>query len=230
MRQIIAMGGGGFSMEDDNPGLDQYILRQSDADKPSICFIPTASGDGNEYIEKFYRFFEKEDCNPSHLSLFNPPQNLREFVLDKDILYVGGGSTKNMLALWKEWGLEKIIIEAWKQGTVLAGLSAGAICWFQQGVTNSYGDKLRPIDCLGIIEGSCCPHYDGEVNRRKAYTKFITNEEIIPGYALDDGAALHVVEAKIHKAISSRRSAQAYYVYNKNGTAVEEKIPITYLS
>ena len=230
MRQIIAMGGGGFSMEDDNPGLDQYILRQSDADKPSICFIPTASGDGDEYIEKFYRFFEKEDCNPSHLSLFNPPHNLRDFVLDKDILYVGGGSTKNMLALWKEWGLEQIIREAWEQGTVLAGLSAGAICWFQQGLTDSYGDKLRPIDCLGIIEGSCCPHYDGEVNRRKAYTEFIANEEIKPGYALDDGAALHIVEAEILKAISSRRSAQAYYVYHKDGTIVEEKIPITYLT
>ncbi|MGP4076683.1 Type 1 glutamine amidotransferase-like domain-containing protein [Halobacillus sp. K22] len=230
MKQIVAMGGGGFSMEDDNPGLDQYILRQSKVKNPSICFIPTASGDSENYIEKFYQFFENEDCTPSHLSLFNPPHNLREFILTKDILYVGGGSTKNMLALWKEWELEKILREAWEQQVVLAGLSAGAICWFQQGLTDSYGDKLRPLDCLGFIEGSCCPHYDGEVNRRKAYTNNIINKNIKPGYALDDGAALHILDTDVTRAISSRKNAQAYYVHNENGRAIEEKLPITYLS
>ncbi|MEK6267902.1 MAG: Type 1 glutamine amidotransferase-like domain-containing protein, partial [Planococcus sp. (in: firmicutes)] len=107
MRQIIAMGGGGFSMEPDNPLLDQYILKQANKARPKICFIPTASGDADSYIEKFYGFFNQQDCEPSHLSLFKPhTRKLEEFVLQQDIIYVGGGNTKNLLVLWKEWGLD----------------------------------------------------------------------------------------------------------------------------
>ena len=128
MRQIIAMGGGGFSMEPDNPLLDHYILKQAETANPKICFLPTASGDSEQYISRFYSFFNDQNCDPSHLSLFNPPsRDLESFVLEKDILYVGGGNTKNLLALWKEWGLDSILRKAWEEGVILAGLSAGAI-------------------------------------------------------------------------------------------------------
>ena len=130
MRQIIAMGGGGFSMEPDNPLLDRYILKQAGTEKSKICFLPTASGDSEQYISRFYNFFNKQNCDPSHLSLFNPPsRDLEKFILEKDILYVGGGNTKNLLALWKEWELDSILRKAWEEGVILAGLSAGAICW-----------------------------------------------------------------------------------------------------
>ncbi|NYE08151.1 peptidase E [Bacillus niacini] len=105
MRQIIALGGG-FSMEPENTLLDTYILKQSRKDNPKICFIPPASGDSEDYIQRFYRFFQKQNCRPSHLSLFRPPKrDLESFILEKDIIYVGGGNTKNLLALWKDWGL-----------------------------------------------------------------------------------------------------------------------------
>src|ERR1700730_19127365 len=130
MRQIIAMGGGGFSMEEDNPLLDEYILSQSKKDTPHVCFIPTASGDAEGYVEQFYRCMEKLGCKTTHLPLFRgAPTNLEELVFYQDIFYVGGGNTRNLLVLWKEWGLDKLLREAYKRGAVLTGLSAGSICW-----------------------------------------------------------------------------------------------------
>lgn len=219
VRQIITLGGGGFSMEPENPLLDRYILNQSDKPNPKICFIPTASGDSDQYISKYYTFFDKENCRPSHLSLFKPPtRDLEGFLLEKDIIYVGGGNTKNLLVLWKEWGLDAVLRKAWEQGIVLAGISAGSICWFEEGVTDSYGDGLEPIKCLGFLKGSNCPHYDGETERRPAYHRFIHSGVIQPGIAADDGAAVHYIDQDIHGIISSRPNAKAYKVY------YEEKI------
>ena len=213
MRQIIALGGGGFSMEPDNPLLDLYILKQARKAKPKICFIPTASGDADNYIARFYDFFNQQHCYPSHLSLFKPPtRDLERFILEKDIIYVGGGNTKNLLALWKEWGLEHILRKAWDQGIILAGVSAGSICWFEDGITDSYGNALEPIKCLGFLKGSNCPHYDGEIERRPAYHKFIGLEKIKSGVAADDGVAIHYKEQEISKIVSSRPNVKAYSV------------------
>ncbi|MCM3741265.1 Type 1 glutamine amidotransferase-like domain-containing protein [Oceanobacillus luteolus] len=213
MRQIIALGGGGFSMEPNNPLLDLYILKQAKKVNPQICFIPTASGDSENYISRFYNFFNQQDCKPSHLSLFEPPtRDLEGFILEKDIVYVGGGNTKNLLALWKEWGLDSILRKAWNQGVILAGLSAGSICWFEEGVTDSYGDGLEPIKCLGFLKGSNCPHYDGEIDRRPTYHKLIESKEIQAGVAVDDGVAIHYKEQGISKIVSSRPNAKAYSV------------------
>jgi dipeptidase E len=213
MRQIIALGGGGFSMEPDNPLLDLYILKQAKKAKPQICFIPTASGDSENYISRDYYFFNQQDCKPSHLSLFEPPtRDLESFILEKDIVYVGGGNTKNLLALWKEWGLDDILRKAWNQGVVLAGLSAGSICWFEEGVTDSFGDGLEPIKCLGFLKGSNCPHYDGEIERRPAYHKLIESKKIQSGIATDDGVAIHYKEQGISKIVSSRPNAKAYSI------------------
>jgi dipeptidase E len=227
MKQIIAMGGGGFSMEPDNPALDQYILNQAEKKNPKVCFIPTASGDSDVYIERFYNFFDNQSCTPDHLSLFKPKtRDLKTFVLAQDILYVGGGSTKNMLALWHEWGLVNIIREAWEKGVLLAGISAGAICWFEEGLTDSYGDELEPLQCLGFLSGSCCPHYDGEENRRPSYLHNIEAGNLRAGYALDDGAALHFINGDIHKVITSRPHAKAYYVQSKNKKIEENELNI----
>lgn len=213
MRQIIALGGGGFSMEPDNPLLDLYILKQAKKAVPEICFIPTASGDSDNYIGRFYDFFNEQDCIPSHLSLFAPPtRDLESFILKKDIVYIGGGNTKNLLALWKEWGLDEILRKAWNQGVILAGLSAGSICWFEEGVTDSYGDGLEPIKCLGFLKGSNCPHYDGEIERRPTYHKLIESKKIQSGVAADDGVAIHYMENKISRIVSSRPNARAYNV------------------
>ncbi len=226
MGQIIAMGGGGFSMEPDNPLLDQYILKQVNKPQPKICFIPTASGDADSYIEKFYDFFNQQECIPSHLSLFKPPtRDLERFVLEQDIIYVGGGNTKNLLVLWKEWGLDGILRKAWNQGVVLAGLSAGSICWFEEGVTDSYGDQLEPLQALGFLKGSHCPHYDGEAERRPAYRQFIEQGILQEGIAADDGAAIHYSGQEIKRIVSSRPAAKAYRVY-KSG---EEELTAEYL-
>ncbi|MCT8138323.1 Type 1 glutamine amidotransferase-like domain-containing protein [Anaerobacillus sp. CMMVII] len=218
MRQIIALGGGGFSMEPDNPLLDSYILKQANKTNPKVCFIPTASGDAENYITRFYDFFNEQTCQPSHLSLFRPPtRDLEAFVLDKDIIYVGGGNTKNLLVLWKEWGLDEILRKAWDHGIVLAGISAGSICWFEEGVTDSYGDKLEPLTCLGFLQGSNCPHYDGELDRRPAYQNLVGSKQIQSGIASDDGVALHYIEQELTKIVSSRPSAKAYRVSIDNG-------------
>ncbi|MGD6781402.1 Type 1 glutamine amidotransferase-like domain-containing protein [Sutcliffiella horikoshii] len=229
MKQLIALGGGGFSMEPENPLLDHYILQQSGKTTPKICFIPTASGDADNYIARFYQFFEKEECVTSHLSLFNPPtRNFEAFLLDKDIIYVGGGNTRNLLILWREWGLDVILKKAYDKGVLLAGISAGSICWFQEGVTDSFGDVLEPIQCLGFIEGSNCPHYDGEVKRRPSYKEMVANKNIIPGIATDDGVALHYVNNKLEHIVSSRPSAKAYKVYFEK-ELLEEELPTKYL-
>lgn len=226
MRQIIAMGGGGFSMEPENPLLDQYILAQANKIRPKICFVPTASGDADSYIEKFYDFFSQQECEPSHLSLFKPPtRDLERFVLEQDIIYVGGGNTKNLLVLWKEWGLDRILKKAWEQGIVLAGLSAGSICWYEEGVTDSYGDKLEPLQALGFLKGSHCPHYDGEAERRPSYRQFVDQGTLGTGVAADDGAAIHYIDEQIKYVVSSRPQAKAYRV-SKDG---EEELATRYL-
>lgn len=213
MRQIIALGGGGFSMEPENPLLDTYILNQASKSNPKICFVPTASGDSTDYISRFYNFFDSHDCQPSHLSLFKPPtRDLESFLLEKDIIYIGGGNTKNLLALWKEWKLDGVMRDAWEKGIVLAGISAGSICWFEEGVTDSFGEGLEPLKGLGFLKGSNCPHYDGESDRRAAYHHLISSKKIMPGIATDDGVALHYIGQEISKIVSSRTTAKAYKV------------------
>ena len=219
MRQVLALGGGGFSMEPENPMLDRYILEHSSKKKPKICFIGTASGDAEGYIERFYNFFKMEDCEPSHLSLFNPhTRQIKKFIMEQDILYVGGGNTKNLMALWREWELDIAIRHAYDKGTILAGLSAGSLCWFDEGVTDSYGSGLEPISCLGIIRGSHCPHYDGEVERRPAYQSFIRDGRIGSGYAADDGVALHFIDEELQHVVSSRPDAHGYRVDKEKET------------
>lgn len=226
MKQIIAMGGGGFLMEPENPLLDRYILQQSEKERPKICYIGTASGDAQSMIDNFYSFFNEENCEPSHLALFKPPvRDLESYVLDKDIIYVGGGNTKNLLALWREWGLDEILRKALDQGIVLAGISAGSICWFAEGVTDSYGDGLEPLKALGFLKGSNCPHYDGEADRRPTYRKMVDEGILKPGIAADDGAAIHYIDGEMKRIVSSRPDAKGYFV----SPGSEEELETYYL-
>lgn len=225
MKQIIAMGGGGFSMEPENPLLDLYVLQQAGSENPKVCFVPTASGDADGYIQRFYKAFGEHTCEPSHLSLFNPPTtDLEDYVLSKDIMYVGGGNTRNLLVLWKEWGLDAILKKAWEQGIILAGLSAGSICWFEEGVTDSVPGELTGLTCLGFLSGSNCPHYDGEQERRPSYHRLMQEGKVGHGIAVDDGVGIHYLDQDIHRVISSRPHARAYCVESRDRIITENEL------
>jgi dipeptidase E len=229
LRQIIALGGGGFSMAPDNPVLDAYILQQAHKPSPAICFVPTASGDSSRYIADFYSAFAKLDCRPAHLPFFQRTAELKSYLLQQDVVYVGGGNTKSMLAVWRDWGLPELLRGAWERGVVLAGVSAGAICWFEQCLTDSYAGSLRVLDCLGFLPGSCCPHYDGEPERRPLFHELIAKGEISPGFALEDSAAIHFIDQDVYRIVASERGAQAFRVRMVDGGVEEEALAAEYL-
>jgi peptidase E len=215
------MGGGGFSMEPDNPSLDQFVLDLSRRQHPSVCFLGTATGDAESYIERFYTAFRKLPCQPTHVPLFARTPDLKTVLLEQDVIYVGGGNTKSMLAVWREWDIPALLKRAWESGTVLAGVSAGAICWFETGLTDSWGSGLYPLRCLGLLPGACCPHYDGEAERRPALRRLVHEGTIANALALDDGAAAHFVNGTLANIVSSRPHARAYRVERRDGQARE---------
>jgi peptidase E len=229
-RHIIAMGGGGFSMEPDNPLLDQYIIDCSGKKNPSVCFIPTATAESLIYIVNFYTAFNKLGCRAGHLSLFTQPQrDLEAWLRGFDILYVGGGNTRCMLALWREWNLDSVLRNLWQEGVVIAGISAGAICWFEQGITDSVPGDLTSMDCLGFLKGSCCPHYDSEAQRRPVFHQMIGDGAVMAGYALDDGVAVHFTEDTLSEIVTSRPAAHAYWVEKAGGIVDEQVLPVRFL-
>jgi dipeptidase E len=232
VRRIVAMGGGGFSEEPDNPLLDDFVLRLTGKRKPRVCFIPTASGDAPEYVEKFHAHFPARRAKASHLTLFRGsyPGGIRQFLLEQDALYVGGGSTVNMLAIWRAHGVDRFLREAWRHGIVLAGLSAGMICWFEESVTDSWGGIPKPLhDGLGLLKGSACPHYDSEASRRPAFHNCVVRGQVSAGFAADNGAALCFEGKRLVEAVSSRLNAKAYRVALRAGRVVETALPTRYL-
>lgn len=229
-QQIITMGGGGFSMEPDNPALDRFVLAQTGKARPKVCFLGQASGEARDYIINFYRAFTALDTQPSHLSLFQPhTADIEDFLMAQAVIYVGGGNTKSMLALWREWKLDSILRRAADNGTVLAGVSAGAICWFEYGITDSVPGKLSGLPCLGYLPGSCSPHYDGEAQRRPDYQRMIGAGELPAGLAFDDGAAGHFMDGLLTQVISSRPAARGYRVELQAGCAQETALETRYL-
>jgi peptidase E len=228
-KQIIAMGGGGFSMEPDNPLLDQYVLNAAGKPNPRVCFFPHATDDAVRYSLMFFRMFSQLECRPSVLSLFDTPPmaDMRGFLLSQDVIYVGGGNTKSMLALWREWGIDAILREAYAQGTVLAGISAGANCWFQAFITDSATPHLSAMhNGLAFLPGSFCPHYDGEAERRPTYQRLIANGEIANGIACDDGAAAHFIDGELLRIVCSRPHARGYTLKRgSNNEAMEMELP-----
>jgi len=227
--QVIALGGGGFSMEPDNSVLDRYILQQARSARPRICFLATASGDADGYIARFYDAFSGHACEPSHITLFSRTPDLRSHIAAQDVVYVGGGNTKSLLALWRDWGLDSILKDAYESGVVMAGVSAGAICWFEQGVTDSFAERLAVLDCLGFLKGSCCPHYDGEAERRPAFHTLLSEGAVLPGLALDDRAAVHFVDGELKRVITSKPLARVYKVAVLNGVVEEHTLECEHL-
>jgi peptidase E len=221
VKQIIPIGGGGFYRDSENLELEKYIIRQSGSENARTAFLPTASGEPDHYVSSFYAAFLKLNCRPSVLTFFKRTPDLRSFLLSQDIIYVGGGNTKSLLAVWHDWGMPEILREAWQSGIVLTGVSAGAICWFEQGLTDSFSDGLRPLACLGILPGSCCPHYDGEAQRRPSYHRLIASGEISAGVAIEDWTGVHFKGKEIHKVITSKRGARAYSVRAVYGSVQE---------
>jgi peptidase E len=223
---IFAMGGGGFTMEPENPALDDYVRSLAPAREPRICLLPTAGGDSEDQIRRFHAAFGDQLCEPTHVSLFrlgSRPVPLREHLLAQDAIYVGGGSMVNLLALWRAHGVDAILREAWQAGIVLAGLSAGSMCWFEYGVTKSVG---RPAltGGLGFLPGSNSVHYDGEPERRPLYLDAVARGATPAGWGVDDGAGLLFRGTRLAEVVASRPGARAYRVHAVAGEAVEEEI------
>jgi dipeptidase E len=220
-RHIVALGGGGFWMGD-NALLDDFLLSLSTATRPKVCFVGTASGDAETYVRRFYQEFGKRKCSPSHFPLFStPPRPARDHLLDQDVIYVGGGSTANMLVLWRFHGLEAILREAWNGGTILAGPSAGAICWFEDGVTRSLGDEIVPLgDGLGLVSGSFCPHYGDDEARTVAYRRLVANG-FLPGIGAAGDVAVHIAGNDVSEVVTARPGATAFRVERRDAEVVD---------
>jgi len=219
------MGGGGFSMEPDNPLLDDFVVSLARRTPARVCFVGTASGDAPGYVADFYRAFAARGCLGSDIGLFDRRiGDLRAHVLAQDVVYVGGGNTASLLAAWRAHGLDRVLIEAWHAGVVLAGISAGMNCWFEQSVTDSFdAERLAPLpDGLGLLAGSACPHYDGEVQRRPTYRHLVSDGVLRDGWAADDGAALVFAGTELAEVVASRPGAAAYRV-ERTAEGVDER-------
>ena len=222
MRHIIAIGGGGFGRNPGDGFIEQYILDQTNKQKPNICFIPTATGDNEAYKVNYYSTFSKLDCNPVHLDFFKRTPDLEKLISEQDAIFVGGGNTKSMLSVWREWGLHDILRTAYDNGTIMSGVSAGAICWFEQGITDSWADQLNIIDCLGFTKGNCCPHYDEESERRPSLIQFLKKKELSDCYAIEGGCALHIKNDFNYVSINFGNKKKCIKIYCENNELIKE--------
>jgi len=223
------MGGGSFAAEPAGSRLDAYVLALSSKPRPKICFLPTASGDGATYITKFYEAFG-ERAEAVHVALFGRPRtDIVALLTSQDIVYVGGGNTANMLAVWRVHGVDRMLKAAWERGVILTGVSAGMICWFEAGVTDSFGPLAALRDGLGFLSGSACPHYDGEMDRRPTYQSLV-RAGFPEGYAADDGAALHFIGTALETCVAGRPGARVYRVGVAGEVVVETPLPVRVLS
>jgi peptidase E len=227
--QIVAYGGGGFSMEAGNPLLDDYVLAATAQERPKVCFIPTASGDADHYVVRFYRRFAPV-ADTSHVSLFRRDKgggavegDLERHLLAQDLIYVGGGSVLSLLGTWRAHGVDGMLKRAWRRGVVLCGLSAGSLCWFAEAVTAFHGPP-QAVRGLGLLPHSNCVHYDGEAARGEAYRRMVA-DGMRPGYAAEDGVALHFEGHELLRAVASRPKARAYRVTPEG----EKRLAVDYL-
>jgi dipeptidase E len=222
---LVTMGGGGFSMQPENPLLDRYVVSLARRERPRVCFVPTASGDAVSYVASFYRAFARLDADAADLPLFERDgADLRSFLLAQDVIYVGGGNTANLLAIWRLHGVDAILREALDAGAVLCGVSAGMNCWFEASTTDSFGPDIAPLhDGLGFIPGSACPHYDGEPQRRPTFLRLVA-DGFPAGWAADDGAALHFdATGRFVEAVAERSGARAYRVEPSGETPLDTR-------
>jgi dipeptidase E len=237
--QIVALGGGGFSMERDGTALDDYVLSlarsspEGGSRRPRVCFLPTASGDADHYVVRFYRRFAPH-CDASHVSLFRRDQgtggveeDLASHLLAQDLIYVGGGNVVSMLGAWRAHGLDAVLRKAWRRGIVLCGPSAGSLCWFEQALSAFHGAP-RVVRGLGLLPYSNCVHYDAEPARRAEYHRFVA-DGMRAGYAAEDGVALHFRGTALERAVSSRPGGGAFLVERCAHGVRERRLPVVEL-
>lgn len=214
----------------DDPTHD-YLLALTGKERPKVLFLPTATGDQDAYIVLFYETYTADKCEPAHLRLFSRSvRDLRSYILGFDIIHVGGGNTANMLDVWKRQGVDEILREAWEGGAVMTGGSAGAICWFEGGTTDSYGPDLQVLpEGLGFIPGSMCPHYDAEDQRRPLFHQALLDGSLPTGYAVGNLESAVFEGTELKGAVSSQADGLALKVEAIDGKIVETPLPLTVL-
>ncbi len=230
--QIVAFGGGGFSMEWGNTLLDDFVLSLAGVERPRVCFLPTASGDADHYVVRFYRAFSSPRCDPSHISLFRRETGVGDplaHLLAQDVVYVGGGSLVSLMGTWRAHGFDAILREAWQAGVVLCGGSAGSLCWFASALSGFHEGPTRVLDGLGFLPWSNAVHYDDEPGRREAFRDGVA-AGMPPGYGASDGAALVFTGTELSEVVSSRQTSRAFHVRcDGSGEVVEKELPVRYL-
>jgi peptidase E len=231
-RRILAIGGGGFTMPERSVALDQLVLALTGKPVPKICFLPTASGDPRDQAMRFHERFDAWPCEPTILWRFDLGHDRLdpiEHLLAQDAIYVGGGSMRNMLAIWREHGIDHAMLTAWESGAVLAGLSAGAMCWFEAGVSSSAGAP-EPAEGLGLLAGSLSVHLASEPDRLPVYRSAVARGELPAGYAADDCAALLFHGTELAECVASRPGARVVRVRPDGaGGVYETELPVRLL-
>lgn len=220
-------------MEKDGSILDDYVLSLTETRRPRICFLPTASGDADHYVVRFYRRFSTY-CEASHLSLFRRDQggqgvedDLASHLLSQDLIYVGGGNVVSMLGVWRAHGLDEVLRQAWREGIVLCGASAGSLCWFDEALSAFHGPPRR-VRGLGLLPYSNCVHYDAEPARRAEYHGFVS-DGMRAGFAVEDGVALHFEDTRLNQVVSSRPNGAAYHVERVDDQVLETALEVSFL-
>ncbi|MCF0082653.1 peptidase E [Streptomyces lomondensis] len=225
----LALLGGGFSTDDDGL-LDDWVLARAGTSRPKVCFVPTASGDAPAYVDRFRTVCAaRPDCEPSVLHLFRrelDDEALRSFLLAQDVVYVGGGNTANLLAVWRAHGVDRLLREAYDRGTLLCGISAGANCWAEGSHTDSFGPLTHLSDGLGLLSGSVCPHYDSEPGRRPSYRAAVAAGKLPAGWAVEDGAGALFTDGALTETVTRVRQAGVYRVEaDGTGEVTERPLP-----
>ena len=223
-QRILAIGGAALGPSSNDLPLHQYMLDLTGRDRPRICFVGTASGEDAHDRAAFYTTFSQR-AEATHLDLFGRRvDDIEAFLLDQDVIYVGGGNTANMLAIWRVHGVDKALKTAWEGGVLLAGWSAGANCWFEASLTDSFSLDLTPLkDGLKLLPGSFCPHYDSESARRPRYEELVGSGALADGYAADDGVGLLFNGRELEEAVASLPGQHGYRVERRRGSSVEER-------
>lgn len=229
---ILPTGAGRAVMDDPHDPLHRYTLELAGKERPRVLFLGTASGDDPTYIVSFYEAYTSDRCLPAHLRLFHIKHtDVRDFILGHDVIHVGGGNTANMLDIWRRHGVDVAVREAWERGAVMTGGSAGGLCWFQGGTTDSFGPELQVLaEGLGFLSASFCPHYDAEDARRPLFHEAILDGTLPPGYAVDNKVALHFDGTELVGAVSSQPDGRAFRVFAQDGAIVEEPLDVKVLS
>jgi dipeptidase E len=217
-RRILALGGHDFDRRPGNDAISDLIVELAESPRPKICLLPTASGDPEDQIARFRRSFAERDCVPEAISLFRlgeNPVDLREELLNQDVIYAGGGSMVNLIAIWRAHALDEILRECWREGILIVGQSAGGMCWFQGGITSSQGEPAV-AGGFGVLPGSACVHYLSEPVRRRAFLRAIAAGELEPGLGLEDQTGALFEDTELTETISAREGAAVWEIARQN--------------